>query len=184
MTPNTPATIDDLFRVDGKAELINGKIVRMTATDPQRGFAGDAIFASPREYAKRTTKGRAVGDNKVFRVQLPRRGSFSPHAAYFLGPKPTAPMSFYDGAPVFAAEVRREWNGGPAAEKEIAAKRADYFAAGTLVVWDVDMLSPYVVRVYRVSDPQTPKVYARGDVAEAEPAVPGWTLKVDDLFEF
>ena len=66
----------------------------------------------------------------------------------------------------------------------IAAKRADYFAAGTLVVWDVDMLSPHVVRVYRASDPQNPKVYSRGDVAEAEPAVPGWTLPVDDLFEF
>jgi Uma2 family endonuclease len=64
----------------------------------------------------------------------------------------------------------------------MAAKRVDYFAAGTLVVWDVDLLSDDIVRVYRASDPQHATVYHRGQVAEAEPAVPGWTMPVDDLF--
>ena len=35
----------------------------------------------------------------------------------------------------------------------MVAKRADYFAAGTLVVWDVDLLSSDVVRVYRSTAP-------------------------------
>src|SRR5205809_3527026 len=56
----------------------------------------------------------------------------------------------------------------------------DYFAAGTLVVWDVDLLGADVVRVYRARE--RPTVYRRGDVAEAEPAVPGWSMPVDDLF--
>lgn len=64
----------------------------------------------------------------------------------------------------------------------MAAKRADYFAAGTLVVWDVDLDSEWVVRVYRASDPLTPTIYKRGQLAEAEPALPGWTMPVDDLF--
>ena len=88
-----------------------------------------------------------------------------------------------EGAPIFAAEVRSEGDYGPAAEKEIAEKRADYFAAGTLVVWDVDLLSEDVVKVYRASDPNSPIIYRRGEVAEAEPAVPGWSMPVDDLFE-
>lgn len=92
-------------------------------------------------------------------------------------------MKFLEGAPVFAVEVRSEGDSGPAAEREMAAKRADYFAAGTLVVWDVDLLSPDVVRVYRAAAPDAPTVYRRGDVAEAEPAVPGWTMPVDDLFQ-
>ena len=50
------------------------------------------------------------------------------------------------------------------------------FAAGTLVVWEVD-----VVRVYRASDPERPTIYRSGDVAEAEPALPGWSMPVDDL---
>jgi Uma2 family endonuclease len=50
------------------------------------------------------------------------------------------------------------------------------------VVWDVDLLSGDVVRVYRASDPERATVYRRGEIAEAEPAVPGWTMAVDDLF--
>jgi len=91
-------------------------------------------------------------------------------------------MRFFEGAPVFAVEVRSEGDYGADAEIAISAKRADYFAAGTLVVWDVDLLSDDVVRVYRASNPLYPTVYRRGDMAEAEPAVPGWSMPVDDLF--
>jgi Uma2 family endonuclease len=121
-----------------------------------------------------------VGDNKGFVVNLPHRKSFSPDAALYVGV--TSGMKFYQGAPVFAVEVRSEGDYGPRAERKIAAKRADYFAAGTLVVWDVDLLSENVVRVYRSSDPENPAIYRRGQVAEAEPAVPGWSVAVDDLF--
>jgi len=64
----------------------------------------------------------------------------------------------------------------------MADKRRNYFAAGTLVVWDVDVLRDQVVRVYRASDPGHPTMYRRGEVAEAEPAVPGWSMPVDRLF--
>ncbi len=83
---------------------------------------------------------------------------------------------------MFAVEVRSEGDYGPRAERRMAQKRADYFAAGTLVVWDVDLLSDDVVRVYRASDPETATIYQPGEIAEAEPAVPGWTMAVDDLF--
>jgi Uma2 family endonuclease len=87
-----------------------------------------------------------------------------------------------EGAPVFAAEVRSEGDYGPRMERRLAEKRADYFAAGTLVVWDVDVLKEGVVRVYRADSPEQAKVYRRGEVAEAEPAVPGWMMPVEDLF--
>ena len=64
----------------------------------------------------------------------------------------------------------------------MAQKRADYFAAGTLVVCDVDVLRDKLVRVYRVSDPNSPTIYRSGEIAEAEPALPGWTLPVDEIF--
>ena len=92
-------------------------------------------------------------------------------------------MKFLSEAPVFAVEVRSEGDYGPAAEREMAAKRADYFAAGTKVVWDVDLLSEDVVRVYRAESPEQPTIYRRGETAEAEPAVPGWTFAVDELFD-
>ena len=35
----------------------------------------------------------------------------------------------------------------------------------------------------RASAPAEPTVFRRGQVAEAEPAVPGWRLPVNDLFD-
>ena len=175
---NDDATLEDLTYTSGKAELVDGRIVAMAPTGGAPGYAGDEIFVSLRAYARRVQRGIAVGDNKGFRVNLPQRQSFSPDAAYYTGPNPG--MGFYASAPAFAAEVRSEGNYG--AEAELARKRADYFAAGTQVVWDVDLLSDEVVTVYRASDPAHPTVYRRGEEAEAEPAVPGWSMPVDDLF--
>ena len=63
----------------------------------------------------------------------------------------------------------------------MAAKRRDYFAAGTLVVWDVDPVAERI-HVYRAADPDRATTYARGQVAEAAPAVPGWRPLVDPFF--
>jgi Uma2 family endonuclease len=91
-------------------------------------------------------------------------------------------MKFLEGAPVFAVEVRSEYDYGALAEQLMAAKRADYFAAGTQVVWDVDLLGADVIKSYDANSPNTPRVFRRGDIADAEPAVSGWRLSVDELF--
>jgi Uma2 family endonuclease len=90
-------------------------------------------------------------------------------------------MRFIDGPPDFAAEVRSENDYGPSAEDAMADKRSDYFTAGTRVVWDVDPLAE-TVAVYRSDAPAQATVYRRGDVADAEPAVPGWRMPVDAVF--
>ncbi len=179
MSTKVEATIEDLYKVEGKAELVNGEIILMSPTGGLPGYAGDEIFSSLRNYSKLRKVGIAVGDNKAFVVNLPHRKSFCPDVAFCVG---KITMKFFDGAPVFAVEVRSEGDYGPRAEREMAKKRADYFAAGTLVVWDVDLLSEDVVRVYRATDPVTAAVYRRGEIAEADPAVPGWTMAVDELF--
>jgi len=173
------ATIDDLSREPGKAELVKGRIVRMPQTGALPGLAATEITVSLRDYARRTRIGHAFGDNAAFVVHLPHRKSFCPDAAFWVG---TPTMKFCLGAPVFAVEVRSESDYGAAAERAMAAKRSDYFAAGTVVVWDVDLLGDHVVRVHRATAPDRPTIYRRGDLAEAEPAVPGWTMRVDDLF--
>lgn len=179
MSTKTEATIEDLYKVRGKAELVNGEIVHMSPTGGLPSYAAREIILSLTEYEKRTKRGYAVTDNAAFVVNLPHRKSFSPDAAFYVG---DITMKFFDGAPVFAVEVRSEHDYGPRAEEEMAAKRADYFAAGTQVVWDVDLLSDEVVRVYRAGATDCPKVYRRGETAEAEPAMPGWTMPVNELF--
>lgn len=181
MTTKTQATIEDLYRLpdSGKAEIVNGEIVLMSPTGDMPGRAGGSIYVSLRG-VERQAGGRAYPDNVGFRVSLPNRKSFSPDAAFYVGE--SSGMKFLEGAPVFAAEIRSENDYGTEAEFEIEAKRKGYFAAGTLVVWDIDLLSDEVVKVYRASDPDHPKIYRRGEIAEAEPAVRGWRMPVDELF--
>jgi len=181
MPTRAEATIEDLYRVPEhqKAELVDGEVVLISPTGGMPGYAAGEIFASLRACARQTKAGYAVADNVGFLVNLPHRKSFSPDAAFYVG---KITMKFLEGAPRFAVEVRSEHDYGADAERDMASKRANYFAAGTLVVWDVDLLSDDVVRVYRADRPDAPTIYGRGAVAEAEPAVPAWTLPVDDLF--
>jgi len=179
MSIKVEATIEDLYKVEGKAELVNGEIVHMSPTGLLPHYASRQITRSLSLYEEATRRGIAIGDNAAFVVNLPHRKSFSPDAGFYTG---KATMRFGEGAPIFAVEVRSEGDYGPRAERQMAAKRVDYFAAGTLVVWDVDLLSEDVVRVYRATAPTTATIYKRGQLVEAEPALPGWTMCVDDLF--
>ena len=175
------ATVDDLYRAKGKAEIVGGELVLMSPTGFLPGRAGYVICNHLRRYEEETGSGYAIPDNVGIVVALPNRGSFSPDASFYVGEPRKS--KFLEGAPVFAAEVRSEDDYGPAAERRLAAKRADYFAAGTRVVWDVDVLREEVVRSYLAEPALEPRVFGRGEAADAEPALPGWTMPVDELFK-
>jgi Uma2 family endonuclease len=178
-----PAMLQDLYREPGKAELIGGRIMKLMPVGRKPNRIAGRIFRSLDEYAETVGQGEAYTDNMGFTVpMLPSgRESFSPDASYYSGTFPANPMRFIEGPPTLAVEVRSENDYGGSAEVEMAEKRADYFAAGTLVVWDVDTLNERVF-VYRSSDPTRPTLYARGQIAEADPATPGWQIAVDWIF--
>jgi Uma2 family endonuclease len=186
MTPtiSSLATLDDLMKVDGKAELIGGRIIHFMPCGDAPNTIAFEIAVHLREYTKSSNRGKAYSDGIGFTLSSPLpngRLSFSPDAAYYSGTRPVNKMRFVEGVPDLAVEVRSENDYGPKAEREIAAKRADYFLAGTQIVWDVDPLAQTITS-YKASDPATPIVFRRGDVADAEPALPGWRLNVDDIF--
>jgi Uma2 family endonuclease len=178
-----PATLDDLARVDGKAELIDGRIVRQMPTGHLPNRTASRIFRALDDHAETTGQGVAYTDSMGFAVpRLPSgRESFSPDATLHLGPVPTNLMGFVRGAPTFAVEVRSESDYGPAAEATMAAKRADYFLAGTSVIWDVDPIARSVKK-YRADSPDQPITFTAGSEGDAEPAVPGWRILIDRLF--
>jgi Uma2 family endonuclease len=180
MSPHR-ATLADLARVSGKAELVGGKVVPIMPTGHRPNVVAGRIFRRLADYADTLGRGVAYTDNMGFTVPelASGRESFSPDAAYYTGPLPAERMRFVAGPPDFAAEVRSEGDYGPAAEAALAAKRAEYFEAGTLVVWDVDPVAGEVRR-YRPGE-LTPTVFGAGAEADAEPAVPGWRLPVEWL---
>lgn len=181
MTTKTRATIEDLYHVpeNGKAEIVDGELILMAPTGFWPSRVAGAIYRSLNSHEKKTKSGYAFPDNAGFKVNLANRSSFSPDAAFYTG-RPTG-MKFLEGAPVFAVEVRSEGDYGPLAEQKMAEKRRDYFAAGTLCVWDVDVLSPDVIKAYHYDNPDNPIIFRRGDVAGAGKAVPGWSIPVDEI---
>ena len=178
----TIATLADLARFDGKAELIAGMVVPLMPTGFQPGRIGGRIFRSLDDHAQRIGRGVALPDNVGFAVAELSSGreSFAPDASYFMGALPSNEMDFVEGAPTLAVEVRSKGDYGDAAEEALAAKRADYFEAGTAVVWDVDPIAD-CIRVYRPNAPDHPDVFVSGQTADAEPAVPGWRVTVDEI---
>lgn len=174
------ANLADLAQYSGKAELIGGVLVPLLPTGLRPGLVAGRIFRRLDDYSE-ANGGYAVGDNVGFAVPELSTGreSFSPDAAYFAGPLPADTMGFVPGPPTFAVEVRSENDYGPAAERAIAAKRQEYFEAGTLVVWDADPVAG-VVRVYRPGGAPA-AVFGAGEEADAEPALPGWRVSVDWL---
>jgi Uma2 family endonuclease len=176
-----PAPVHDLLGLDGKAEIADGQVVLMGGTGFAPNRAAARIWRSLDDHERAIGGGYAIAEGGVFVVDLPHRESFCPNAAWYIG-EPTGGTFMY-ASPALAVEVRGEGDYGLRAERAMAAKRAEYFAAGTRVVWDVDVLREQVIRVCRADDPESPVTCRRGDVAEAEPAVPGWRFAVDELWD-
>lgn len=181
MSRRPDATLEDLLHYPdhGRAELVCGKIVMIPPMTIRAGRAVLNILVSLNEYEKQARFGYALPSKVGYLVDLPHRKSFCPDCSFYVGP---LTMDLPNGAPLFAVEM---WDIGDCScfmEDEFAAKRRDYFATGTEVVWDVDIHREDVVRVYRKSTPDEPTLYRRGEVAEAEPALPGWRMPVDKLF--
>src|SRR4051812_40897437 len=118
-TTQAAATLDDLYRVEGKAELIGGRIVHFMPSGAAPFSIAFEIAVRLRNYARQRGVGVAYPDGIGYALDPPLpngRQSFSPDASYYVGPLPSNPMRFIVGAPTFAVEVRSEGDYGNAAE--------------------------------------------------------------------
>jgi Uma2 family endonuclease len=170
------------MRTEGKAELIGGKVVEYMPTGMRPSEVASNIHFSLREHA-RPRGHKAFSDNLGYLVPelASGRESFSPDTSYYDGPLPQNVMRFIDGPPTLGVEVGSASDFGRFAEDEIAAKRRDYFEAGTKVVWDVDPIAE-TIDSYRADSPDKPVRFTKHDIADAEPAVPGWRISGAEVF--
>ena len=178
------ATLQDLHREPGRVELVGGRIVRYMPTGKLPGKLAKIILLLISEFVEAYGSGETYGDNVGYAIPRLQSGreSFCPDVSFFDGPDQDDQMDFIQGAPTFAVEVRSKDGYGPAAEKAIAAKLTDYFAAGTQVVWDVDSKNK-CIHAYALTAPALKCTYKRGETAHAEPALPGWRVNVDRIFK-
>jgi Uma2 family endonuclease len=177
------ATLEDLYQVEGKAELIGGRVVQFMASGHRPSRVAFRIARRLDDDAENVGRGNAYPDGIGYAVPELSSGreSVQPDASYYDSPLPANDMRFIEGPPTFAVEVRSENDYGPAADAEYTAKRADYFEAGTRAVWDVDPVARTITR-YSTDAPDRPTVFQVGEQADAEPALPGWRIWVADVF--
>lgn len=179
LAPDVEFLFDRLMQLEERAEIVDGRIIIAPPRGAWQAQVAGEIMVSLHDFVRGRLAGHVVGGGAVFCVNLPHRATFTPDTGDYVGP--VAGMEPFEGAPVFAVEIRSLSDYGPRAERLLAEKRADYFACGTQVVWDVKLCSNDVVKVYRASAPDQPVVYRPGDIADAEPAVTGWTVPVSSL---
>jgi len=181
-TQQVAATLDDLYRVEGKAELIAGRIIHLMATGYKPSRVASRIFRSLDDYAEATGRGEAYTDNMGFAVGVLSSGreSFSPNASYFLGPFPLNEMRFLEGAPPSPLRSERErlrrcGRGGDGCQAGRLLRGGHHRRLGRR---PRQRTNPEVSKAF----PDHPIVFARGQEADAEPAVPGWRMAVDRIF--
>ena len=123
-TITTRATLDDLLKTDGKAELIGGRIVHFMASGHLPSVVALEITVSLREYARRNGRGVAYADGMGFAVpELPSgRESFSPDSSYYVGPLPRTGCGSSKARRPWPSRCRSENDFGDAAEAEIVAE--------------------------------------------------------------
>jgi Uma2 family endonuclease len=181
---HTAATLDDLMRFDGKAELISGRIVPIMPSGYLPVKIARRITRSLEDFVMAGASGEVIADPTAYGFDQPLpsgRQSFCPDASFYTGPPPNNLMGYIRGFPIFAVEVRSENDYGPAMDRKYEEKRTDYFTAGTEIVWDVDPEAK-TITAYTAGDPTQPVEFGLGDTADAEPVLPGWRLNVTDLF--
>src|SRR5690349_17463694 len=100
MEVNTaPATINDLYKEPGKAELVGGRIIRYMSTGEIPNWIASKIFRRLAEYVEEKMLGCAYTDNLGYTVKETRSGreSFSPDVSFLAGPRRKS-MKFIESA--------------------------------------------------------------------------------------
>ena len=97
-----------------------------------------------------------------------------PDAAYLTPDQINYPETA-DEAPALVIEVSSPSN---SSEQNIE-KMLEYFEAGVKVVW---YIYPYIEQVWVYTDPKEVTICHQNDICHADPAVPGFSISVNEMF--
>lgn len=184
MNTRDAALLTDLYAIEGKAEVIRGEIVRQPPFGLLPGVVCANLLVSLHAWCQTHRLGVALGSTVGYEGAIIDGDlrTFCPDVSFRRHPVNANSMRFVPGSPTFAVEIRSENDHTPTADIAIIEKRSDYFEAGTEVVWDVDPLA-LEIRSYHRDSPNEPRIFKPGDEADAEPAVSGWRIPVNEVFE-
>jgi Uma2 family endonuclease len=179
-------TADEFFvlpspREGGKMELVRGKVVTMPPVGEDHGGRASDLNIALRAFVDEHRLGLVLIEVGFLLARNPDLVR-APDVAFIAGDRlaPDRDRSRYiDAAPTLAVEIVSPWD----RETDVAAKVAEYLAAGTERVWVVRP-RPRTVTVHRPAGDA--HAYGPGDTLTTDDAgfaVPGFSLALSDLFQ-
>ena len=172
-------TVEQLYTVDGvgPCELVRGQLVRMP---PAGGEHGRVAFNLARElgvHVKARGLGTVYAAETGFVLGRNPDTVRAPDVAFIRAERrgETATARFIPGAPDLAVEVLSTHD----THRSLAAKAADWLAAGARLLWVVDP-EARTVTVHRPG--AEPLVLGEDERLDGDDVVPGFRLPVADIF--
>ena len=176
-------TAEELFRLPDdncRYALVRGELQRMAAAGFQHGAVVMNVAGPLSQHVKAHGLGVVCGAETGFVLARDPDTVLAPDVAFVRReriPASGLPATFWKGAPDLAVEVTSPGD----TRREVADKVASWLAAGTRLVWVVDVRRATVT----IHEPDgTPRRLAGSDALDGEPLFPGFRLPVTDIFGF
>lgn len=176
-----PVTGAQLLRMPwlNPCELVGGRIVRMTPTNPTHGRIEVNVAAALRAFVRTQNLGVVMaGEVGVFTTRDP--DTVRAPDVLFLSHERDALRTRRDGFLEVAPDLVVEILSPTDRPDAVRRKLDEYFAAGVRLAWVIDPATR-TVRVHRPSGDV--RSVAAGEIIAGDDVLPGFVLPVDEVFE-
>ncbi|MEX2213574.1 MAG: Uma2 family endonuclease [Phycisphaeraceae bacterium] len=162
----------------GRCELIRGNLIMMSPAGYQHGGIIGNIHGLLWTYVRKHGLGVVLGAETGFLLDLNPDTVRAPDVAFIRKDRlpPSDDVKFFRGAPDLAVEVLSpEDRAG-----EVMKKIGDWLSGGAASVWIVNP-KKRIITAYHAD--QTTVTYRAGETLKDDPAVPGFKMHVNEVFE-
>ena len=169
------ATVADLRGAANRlCELVDGTLVEKANVGTRGSFLTGELQGFLRDFVRPHRLGLLGPPD--FMAQMVSGNVLLPDISFYTWARIAADAPVAAGAPDLAVEVMSDSN----TAAEMDRKRAEYFASGCRLVWEVEP-ELRLVRVY--TDATTFATVTIEDILTGEPVLPGFSLPLRDLFD-
>ena len=181
VTSRSPITAEELFELPddgGRCELVNGEIIRLEPGGAEHGVVTARIGHLIQEFVTANALGLCCGVGTGFILQRDPDVVRAPDAAFVASgriPETGVPVSYWPFAPDLLVEVV-----SPSDRlADVHVKIAEYFAAGTRLVW---LVEPETRMVHLYRSARQVDVLGMDDALDGGDVLPGFRSPVRNLF--
>ncbi len=181
LTQPVPMTAEELFDLpddDYKYELVEGELIRMAPTGGEHGVLTVRVAYMLHAYVQDNDLGVCSGAETGFILQRAPDIVRAPDAAFIAKariPESGIPKAYWPFAPDLAVEVTSPSDRFSAVQTKIA----EYFSAGTRLVW---VIEPATRTVYVYRSVHDVQALGEDDELSGEDVLPGFRGAVGRLF--